>query len=126
MAGPLIGVVEDDPILLPILEELLTEEGYAVIAWRQAAGTADQVCAARPALVLLDIRLEDARAGMRLLEELQAAPCTRDLPLIVTSADGEFLEEQTAALRARGCWVLPKPFDLDDLLALLDKLARSS
>lgn len=124
MAGPLIGVVEDDRVLLPILEELLTEEGYGVIAWRQAAGTAAQVSAARPALVLLDIRLEDARAGMRLLEELQAAPLTRDLPLIVTSADGEFLEKHTAALCARGCRVLPKPFDIDELLALVGEMAR--
>ena len=75
--------------------------------------------------MLLDVRLEDARAGWHLLQQLVQAPPSRHVPVIVTSADGEFLHAQHEHLQPWGLTVLDKPFDLNELVALVDQRVGS-
>ena len=124
VGSPVIAVVEDDPILLEVLHAVLTDAGYQTRLWRQGRGTYEQIAQLQPALVLLDVRLEDARAGWHLLQQLVQAPPTRHVPVIVTSADGEFLHAQHEHLQQWGLTVLDKPFDLNDLVALVDQWVR--
>jgi CheY-like chemotaxis protein len=56
------------------------------------------------------------------LEQLQAAPDTCSIPVVVLSADMHLLEEKRAWLHDRRISVLPKPFDLDALYDCLDRL----
>ena len=124
VGGPVIAIVEDDPILLEVLHAVLTDAGYQTRLWRQGSGTYEQIAQLQPALVLLDVRLEEARAGWHLLEHLVQAPPTRHVPVIVTSADGEFLHAQCEHLQQWGLTVLDKPFDLNELMALVDQRVR--
>jgi DNA-binding response OmpR family regulator len=117
MAKPLIAVVENDPILQRVLSELLTEEDYRVLLRGDGRGTAAVIQAEQPALIVLDIKLEDSDAGWRLLEQFQQDSATRHIPVIVCSAAGPALHERAEHLRACGVEVLAKPFDLNHLLA---------
>lgn len=76
-------------------------------------------------LVLLDLDLPDI-SGETVLEELRADPRTKDVPVIILSADAS--PERVARLRAAGALAyLAKPIDPFNLLALVDaEIARAA
>ena len=71
-----------------------------------------------PDLILLDLHLPDI-PGEQVLARLQDDPETRDIPVIVLSADTTREREQM--LVAGACAFLTKPIDLRRLLELLDR-----
>lgn len=119
MAGSLIAVVNDDAIFLDLMHDLLTEEGFRVIRWFARDGALAMLERERPALVLLDIRMEEPDAGLRLLREIRASQTLGNVPVIVCTADQRFLQEHAEILNALRVQTLAKPFDLD---ALLEKI----
>ncbi len=73
----------------------------------------------RPALILLDLHLPDL-PGHEVLRHLQGDARTRDIPVIVISADAT--PGQVERLKATGARAyLTKPVDVKQLLALLDE-----
>jgi signal transduction histidine kinase len=79
--------------------------------------------AQRPDLILLDLHLPDS-SGAEVLTHLKSEPGTRDLPVVILSADGtggqagRLLETGAAAY-------LSKPLIVKDLLAVLDDTAKA-
>ena len=72
----------------------------------------------RPDLILLDLHLPDM-SGEELLSRLRADPATRDIPIVVLSADAT--PGQVERLRASGARsYLTKPLDIGEFLALVD------
>lgn len=123
MNGPRIAIVQDDATLRRVLADLLAGEGYAARCWPRGDGAEGDLRAAPPALVLLDIRLERPEAGWELLRRLRAEPATAGVPVLVTTADALFLGERAADVLALGAEILPLPFDLEELLARVRRLA---
>lgn len=117
MTEALIAVVNDDTTFLDLMTELLESEGYRARSYKIANQAYAALRAARPALILVDIRMETPEAGWQLIELLRLDPAMRPIPLIACSADVHFLREKAVHLRERDCAILEKPFDLDDLLA---------
>lgn len=72
----------------------------------------------RPHLVLLDLHLPDL-PGERVLAELQADDATRDIPVVILSADATRDRAQFVAGGAHA--YLTKPIDLRRLLEVLDR-----
>lgn len=110
-------VVEDDPDTQELLQTVLAEAGIAVAL--AATGEAATVWLAqqRPALLLLDELLPDARG-----QDVAQAARQRygpALPILVVSA---LRPTWTAAMAS--VVALPKPFDLSDLLGLVEALCR--
>ncbi len=70
----------------------------------------------------MDLRLPPPLDGWALLERLREDPALRMLPVLVCTGDDRAVREQVALLNRPGCAVLAKPFDLDDLLAMLVRL----
>jgi len=114
-----IAIVEDEPSLREMMTFLLDDEGFAVIAWPSGAGAHAMILRERPDLLLLDLRLEESRTGMSVLNEIRNDPRTRATAVIVCSGDVRFLHEHGAMLRARGCGVIEKPFDIGELLGMI-------
>ncbi|MGI8686939.1 MAG: response regulator [Thermomicrobiales bacterium] len=118
-----IAIVEDEPGLREMMTFLLDDEGYAVIAWPSGAGVHAMILRERPDVLLLDLRLEESRTGMAVLEEIRNDPRTRDTAVIVCSGGVHFLHEHGAMLRAQGCGVIEKPFDIGGLLGMIRSFA---
>jgi DNA-binding response OmpR family regulator len=115
---PRIAVINDDTTFLGLMHELLEgEEGYTISLFKVADGAYHFVKETRPDLVILDIRLGSEENGWTVLELLTLDPATRPIPVIVCSAAIHSLQEHEALLQLYGCEVLPKPFDLEALLA---------
>jgi DNA-binding response OmpR family regulator len=117
-----IAVVNDDTQFLQLMEELLTDEGYSVQRFQQAGDAYAGVRAQNPDAIILDIRMDHPESGWQLLELFKLDPLLTTKPIIVCSADIPALRERTEYLQSKGCAVLPKPFDLDDLSTLLRRL----
>jgi two-component system cell cycle response regulator len=84
-ADRVILVVEDNDQNLELVEFLLEEAGWQVIAAR-TAGEARTAWKSQPfTLVLMDMRLPDAD-GIDLVRELRSDPALRALPVIALTA----------------------------------------
>jgi CheY-like chemotaxis protein len=112
-------VVEDDAGIRQVLREALAMEGYDVREAPDGAAALAALAAWRPDVIVLDLMMP-VMDGWRLRAELLARPELRELPVIVVSAS-RHLDARTAELRAAA--VLPKPFDVDRLIAEVERLA---
>jgi len=111
-----ILLAEDDRLIADLVGAVLGAAGYEVLAAPDGAAALTAAREARPDLVLLDLR-------MPALDGWAFARAYRDLPgphaplvLLTTASDAA---EHAAALGAAG-W-LAKPFDIDDLVAAVDR-----
>jgi CheY-like chemotaxis protein len=116
MAGPLIAVVNDDTSFLALMEELLSEEGYTTTIIKASDTAYELIKNKEPALVVLDIRMQSAEAGFMVLDLLRLDPATAQIPVIICSAATQFVRDNEAHFREKGCDILPKPFHLNELL----------
>jgi len=111
-----ILVIDDDPAILATVADILKDEGYVV---RTAANGMEGLAAIeqrRPALVLLDMRMPvlDGWGFVRALRERGL-----ELPLVVMTA-AQDARRWAQEVGAPG--FLAKPFDLVELLAVVEQL----
>lgn len=120
-----ITVINDSPEFLEVISELLEAVGYAVQAFDGSRLTMEQLVETRPDLIILDLRLHPGSAqltGWDFLLLLRAHRELREIPIIVCSADLAQIREREPELRQIALtWVLPKPFDLDELEDLVSR-----
>jgi two-component system response regulator MprA len=111
-----ILVVEDEPPLRTTLATALRSCGHRPVEAEDGAEALAQVHATSPDLVLLDLQLP-VMDGWEFLRRLRALPEFREMPVVVMSAAPHVVP---AELDAQA--FLPKPFDLDELLDVVDEL----
>ena len=121
-----IVVVDNDSTFIYMMKELLEEEGYEVATCLEGESAVECIERERPALVILDVRMEAADTGWVILDQLQKNPSTRDLPIIICSAALDDLRARQASLQDSGIAVICKPFDIEDLLCLLTETLQGS
>jgi CheY-like chemotaxis protein len=105
--------------------DLLTPEGYRVSLNNFANTTSQLLDAVRemqPDLVILDFIIGGEGKGWQLLQAMKMDRATRDIPVIVCSAAVTVLNELGAHLLAMQVRTMLKPFDIDDLLRLVEEV----
>lgn len=110
---PTILVVEDDPALQPLLVALLEDESYQTLSAGTGAQALEQLAAATPDLILLDLRLPDID-GYELCQRIRASYGPQ-LPILMLSANRD-PRDVIEALRVGATDYLRKPFDAEELL----------
>ena len=118
-ARPRILVANDETLLLDLMQELLTDEGYEVVCTRESREAYHLIKRVKPDLVILDVRMGNELTGFDLMHMLTLDPDTHAIPLIVSSADSEALRQHEQEMVNQGIRILAKPFDLDDVLRLI-------
>lgn len=121
---PLVMVVDDDEATLKLMEELLADEGYQPLLALASDGASHTAVREQPALMILDIRMEAPDSGVRVLREMRANPATATVPVLIFTADRQFLVENEDDLRAQGYTVVAKPFFVDALLDTVRAMTR--
>jgi CheY-like chemotaxis protein len=114
---PVIAIIEDDPLIVQLLDDLLRQAGYVVINYRRGDDAQQFVHRTLPDLIILDLCLEDRDAGGMVLGLLELDPLVRHIPVIVCSAHVRVLREHAERFQAKGHRVVPKPFQPAVLLA---------
>lgn len=113
-------IVDDDPMIVKLQSMILTRAGYEIDSAANGQEGIDRAAATAPDVVLLDVMMPDID-GLEVTRRLKADPRTAAIPVVLVSARTE--SEDVAAGRAAGAAdYLRKPFDPDDLVALLDRL----
>jgi len=114
-------VVDDDPGMAETLADILSVFGYAVTTANSAAAAVKVVTETRPDLVLMDVRMPGL-SGVEALKTMKALAPQLAVIMMTAFARDDLAEE---ARRAAALAVLPKPLDMERLLALLTQVARS-
>lgn len=114
-----ILVIEDDPDILYIIDDVLTDEGFFVLK-SQKGMSALQIQLLRPDLILLDIRIFGyEKTGADICREIRMNTGTKNIPVILLSAERE-LEKIASDCYATGH--ISKPFDLTQLSQKITEL----
>ncbi len=112
-------IVDDDRDIAESIADVLRARGRRVAIALDGQAALKVARGERVALVLLDWRLPDSLAGAMLVRRLREA-CGAAVPVVVLSADPTSLAE---AREAQVNDYLPKPFEVDDLLDLVENLS---
>ncbi len=123
MVKPMIAVVDDDAAMRQLLETVLGEADCAVQCWPSGIAAFDYLVRHPPALIILDLALgNDPEAGWEILTLLRAERQTARIPVILLSANGEFLRRRAHILRTKKhATALAKPFEVDALLTQVEQ-----
>jgi phosphoserine phosphatase RsbU/P len=113
MAKFKILIVDDEPFNVDYLEQELEELHYLTVSAANGQEALEKVQSESPDLILLDIMMP-VMDGFEVLSRLKANPATRDLPIIVISANTD-LNSVVRGIRMGADDYLPKPFE-DTLL----------
>ncbi|GAB4518586.1 MAG: response regulator [Anaerolineae bacterium] len=113
-----ILVVDDTPMNLKLLSEMLTQYGYKVRAARDGAMALMSVQAALPDLILLDIKM-NTMDGYEVCQRLKANDETRDIPVIFISALND-TENIVKGFEVGGADYVTKPFQFREVLARVE------
>ena len=114
-----ILVVDDDPEIQSLVGAILELEGYQVEVAPNGVAALRAIERLRPALILMDVNMPFLD-GRELAQELEERGV--EVPIIVMTA-GDNAGQMAAELKAAG--YLPKPFDLSDLLDLVEDQCRA-
>lgn len=117
-----IIVVEDDPDILELLEELLRGDGHIVRVASDAAAALKLVAAGaiRPEILLTDYNLPGSMNGLELLNALRAS-LPSGLPAIILT--GDISSETLATIASEDCVQLNKPVKPKELVAAIERLS---
>jgi CheY-like chemotaxis protein len=109
-------IVDDDPDMVDIIGAILGSAGYAFRTARTGIAALDAIDRERPAVVLLDM-LMPVMNGWQAAEEIHHR-YGRTVPIVVVTA-AEHAEARAREVDADG--VLAKPFEIDDLLRIVNR-----
>lgn len=124
----LIGLLEDDLAIQEMLRLLLDSAGHEVAVYASA-----EECLAdlrvndrgpgpySPDLLIVDLRLAKAASGTAVIELIRANPRLCTLPIILMTASAFPDKQELERLHVK---LLLKPFDIDDVMRLVDELTR--
>jgi two-component system, OmpR family, response regulator MprA len=114
-------VVDDEAAIRGLIADALDFDGYTVRTARDGADALEKVARDRPDAIILDLMMP-VMDGRSFLSACRRDPRCADIPILVVSAAHD-LGAIAPELGARAC--LAKPFDIDVLLAVVDRLVHA-
>ena len=117
MSGARVWVIDDDRSIRWVLERALTQAGMSVTAFEDGAEAMARLGVEQPDVVVSDIRMPEMD-GLSLLESISSR--RPELPVIIMTAYSD-LESTVSAYQGGAFEYLPKPFDVDEAVALVQR-----
>jgi two-component system, NtrC family, nitrogen regulation response regulator GlnG len=121
MTEPLnVWIVDDDASIRWVLERALKATGMVPRTFEAADGVREALEDGEPDVLVTDIRMP-GNSGLKLLDQVRASH--PHLPVIVMTAHSD-LDAAVAAYQGGAFEYLPKPFDIDEAVALVRRAAQ--
>jgi CheY-like chemotaxis protein len=111
-----ILLVDDESNMRFVLRVILESEGYEVVVAQHGAAALEALRRSGADLVLTDLMMP-VMNGRELVERLRADPETAEIPIVVVSA-------AHAVVLPKANAVIPKPFDDEELVAVVRSLTE--
>jgi CheY-like chemotaxis protein len=120
VAEPLVLVVDDEPNILETISFVLEMEGFRVATAEDGEEALAQIAALRPPVVVLDAMMP-RRDGFDVCRTIKGDPGLAGVHVVMLTAMGQKADRERA-LAAGADHFMTKPFDEEELLALLRRL----
>lgn len=121
-----ILIIDDDQSILEMMRLVLEEEGgYRVTTAESTFEEVADIERLQPDLILLDFLLQGRQTGWNFLQKLRLHRPTKDIPIVLCTAALSDVKEQESILIQKGIPILYKPFDVDELLHIVDQILSS-
>ena len=117
-----IWVVDDDSSIRWVLEKALKTAGYECLSFADGEMMLQQLDYEQPDVVISDIRMP-GMDGLSLLEKVQSH--FPEMPVIIMTAHSD-LDSAVNAYQRGAFEYLPKPFDIDEAVALTERAVTVS
>ncbi len=112
-----VWIVEDDEAIRFVLQRALTRRGYHIECFERVRDVSEALADGHPQAVLTDIRLPDAD-GLGVVDLLHEHAL--EIPVIAMTAYSD-LDQAVSAFQKGVFEYLPKPFDLDQVISVVDR-----
>ena len=112
-----IWVIDDDRAMRWVLEKTFKEEGFDVTSWEEAQSALEILATEQPDIIITDIRMPGID-GLTFLSKVKNS--FPDLPVIIMTAHSD-LESAVSSYQTGAFEYLPKPFDIDEALTLVNR-----
>lgn len=112
-----VWVVDDDRSIRWVLERALTKQGYDCTVFENGESLLRKLNSQQPDMIISDVRM-DGMDGLEVLKKVQEH--NAEIPVIIMTAHSD-LESAVASFQGGAFEYLPKPFDVDEALALVDR-----
>lgn len=116
-SNKIILVADDDPGILEVINIILSDRGYQVITVDNPTAISKTIEKNHPNLILMDLWMS-GMDGHEVTKILKEKSSSRHLPVIIISA---LSEGKKIAMDAGANGFLAKPFEIEDLLAIVEK-----
>ena len=113
----MVWVVDDDEAIRYVLQRALRKSGYTVECFASVGSVSKALEEGQPQVILTDIRLPDAD-GLSLLDTLESLSI--GIPVIAMTAFSN-LDQAVSAFQKGVFEYLPKPFDLDQVISVVER-----
>jgi CheY-like chemotaxis protein len=124
VAEPLILLVDDEPSIRETVSFILEMEGYRVVTAENGDEALEQIRRLQPPVVLLDAMMP-RRDGFDVCRTVKSDPTLAATKIVMLTALGQKTDQERAMVAGADFYVT-KPFDEEDLLALLARLTGAS
>lgn len=122
MTNRKVLLIDDNPHIIEAVELILTAEDYEVASLMQIEDILETVKKIDPSVILLDLLLS-GKSGQDVATILKKEKKTAHIPIIIISAHPS---AESAAIKVGADAFLAKPFDIADLLSLIEKYTKTS
>lgn len=120
--NPVLWIIDDDHAIRWVLEKAMAQAGIHSQSFSSTQGVLEELKRQPPQAIISDIRMPGAD-GLELLGQIQQyAP---GLPVIIMTAHSD-LDSAVASYQGGAFEYLPKPFDMDEAVALVKRAFKHS
>ena len=116
-----IALVEDSPVLIRFLNDLLVKRGYKVSIYNSGQQALDEIKIHHADLAIIDLALPDM-SGLDLIKKIRADIGLQEIQILMLAAQND-LGTRLKGLETADDF-LGKPFDVNELLARIAALLR--
>ena len=119
-----ILIVEDNPLNLELVRDILTAEGYQVLEAVDGPAGVALASSETPELILMDLQLPGLD-GLQATAQIRSDPRLRDVPIVAVTAHAMKGDDDRA--RAAGCdGFISKPIQVREFVAAVDRYLSGS
>jgi len=116
-------IVDDDEDTRAVLADCVADRGFHIVLARRGDEALALAQSARPDVILLDLRMPELD-GFEVMRRLRADPATREIPVIVLSA--EAIDRMELALEESGCVAaIKKPCSVEALVEAIERVVEA-
>ncbi|HCI78329.1 MAG TPA: response regulator, partial [Ktedonobacter sp.] len=102
--------------ILELFRLILEPEGYEVALYSYAIRDMADVERVKPDLIIVDFFFSVERQGWQMVQKLKMNRPTASIPIIICTAAEQSVRDIEGYLQVKNIALVPKPFDIDDLL----------